>query len=118
MATPTLSTQAQNWKRLISEWQRSGQTAAAFCRARNLRENQFHYWRPLVAPRPAAKPGAQVAPSSPQKPFVPVTVAPPKAVTAPTAEFVLGSRLVLRVTGELSVARVAALAKALQAAGC
>ena len=49
---------------------------------------------------------------------MPVTVAPSKPVTAPTAEFVLGSRLVLRVTGELSVARVAALAKALQAAGC
>ena len=118
MATPTPSTQAQTWKRLIAEWQRSGQTVAAFCRARNLRENKFHYWRPLVASRPAAKPGAQVAPSAPPKTFLPVTVAPPKPVTAPTAEFVLGSRLVLRVTGELSVARVAALAKALQAAGC
>jgi hypothetical protein len=115
MATSTPSTQAQTWKRLISEWQRSGQTAAAFCRARNLRENQFHYWRPLVAPRPTAKPGAPVAPL---KPFVPITVAPPKPAPAPSAEFVLGSRLVLRVTGELSVARVAALAKALQAAGC
>jgi len=114
MATPTPSTKAQTWKRLIVEWQHSGQTPAAFCKARNLRENQFHYWRPKVAPRPAAP--APLAVATP-KPFVPVTVASPRSL-APAAEFVLGSRLVLRLTGDVSVARLVELARALQAAGC
>lgn len=107
MATLTPSTKARTWKRLIAEWQHSGQTPAAFCKARKLRKNQFHYWRPKVA--------ATLAEAA-ARPFVPVTVASPTSVAA--AEFVLGSRLVLRLAGDVSVARLVELAQALQAAGC
>lgn len=36
------------WQSLCSEQEQSGQSAAAFCRARELRESQFYYWKKRV----------------------------------------------------------------------
>jgi len=36
------------WQNLCSEQEQSGQSAAAFCRARELRESQFYYWKKRV----------------------------------------------------------------------
>ena len=33
------------WRRLIAEQKESGQSAAAFCRARGVREALFYYWK-------------------------------------------------------------------------
>lgn len=33
------------WQSLVSEWQASGQSVAAFCRTREVPEPQFHYWK-------------------------------------------------------------------------
>ena len=33
------------WRSLFSEQEESGQSIAAFCRARELRESLFHYWK-------------------------------------------------------------------------
>jgi transposase-like protein len=33
------------WRRLIAEQKESGQSAAAFCRTRGLREALFYYWK-------------------------------------------------------------------------
>jgi transposase-like protein len=33
------------WRRLIAEQQEGGQSAAAFCRTRGLREALFYYWK-------------------------------------------------------------------------
>lgn len=42
------------WQNLCSEQEQSGQSAAVFCRARELRESQFYYWKKRV--RDAAMP--------------------------------------------------------------
>lgn len=42
------------WQSLCSEQEQSGQSGAAFCRARELRESQFYYWKKRV--REAAMP--------------------------------------------------------------
>lgn len=42
------------WEKLCSEQEQSGQSGAAFCRARELRESQFYYWKKRV--REAAMP--------------------------------------------------------------
>jgi transposase-like protein len=36
------------WRRLIAEQKESGQSAAAFCRTRGLREALFYYWKKQV----------------------------------------------------------------------
>jgi ATP-dependent helicase YprA (DUF1998 family) len=33
------------WRSLLSEQEESGQSVAAFCRSRELRESQFYYWK-------------------------------------------------------------------------
>lgn len=42
------------WQSLCSEQEQSGQSAAAFCRTRELRPSQFYYWKKRV--REAATP--------------------------------------------------------------
>jgi transposase-like protein len=42
------------WQSLFSEQQESGQSMAAFCRARELHKSQFYYWKRRV--REAATP--------------------------------------------------------------
>lgn len=42
------------WQNLCSEQEQSGRSAAAFCRARELRPSQFYYWKKRV--REAAMP--------------------------------------------------------------
>ena len=38
-------TKQVKWQSLISEQEQSGESAAAFCRARGLRESLFYYWK-------------------------------------------------------------------------
>jgi len=52
------------WRGLVSEQEESGQSVAAFCRARELPESQFYYWKRRL--REAAT-----------EPFVEVQVAKP-----------------------------------------
>ena len=55
----------EKWRSLVSEQQESGQSGAAFCRARGLSESLFYYWKKRL--REAATP-----------PFVEVQVAQPR----------------------------------------
>jgi hypothetical protein len=43
------------WRSLVSEQEESGQSIAAFCRARELHESQFYYWKKRLK-RAAATP--------------------------------------------------------------
>lgn len=38
-------TKQGKWQSLISEQEQSGESAAAFCRGRGLRESLFYYWK-------------------------------------------------------------------------
>jgi hypothetical protein len=38
-------TKQVKWQSLFSEQEQSGESAAAFCRARGLRESLFYYWK-------------------------------------------------------------------------
>jgi transposase-like protein len=38
-------TNQEKWRSLFSEQKEGGQSVAAFCRARGLRESQFYYWK-------------------------------------------------------------------------
>lgn len=34
-----------HWRKQIADWERSGQTQAAYCQAKQLNRHQFGYWR-------------------------------------------------------------------------
>ena len=55
----------EKWRSLLSEQEESGQSVAGFCRAREVTESQFYYWKKRL--REAATP-----------PFVEVPVAQPQ----------------------------------------
>ena len=71
------------WRSLLAEQEESGQSVAAFCRSRELRESQFYYWKKRL-------PGA-----TPQ--FVEVQVAKPHVRSA------LGAMIEVRLSNGRSL---------------
>ena len=56
------------WRALVSEQSQSGQTVAAFCRDRGIRDSQFYDWKKRVREGEAAKfVEVKVKPSSEQR---------------------------------------------------
>ena len=56
------------WRALVSEQSQSGQTVAAFCRDRGIRDSQFYNWKKRVREGEAAKfVEVKVKPSSEQR---------------------------------------------------
>ena len=54
---------ADEWRSLIDEQQRSGQSQAAFCHQRGVSLSSFGYWRrKLKSPMPAAAPEGEASP--------------------------------------------------------
>jgi transposase-like protein len=94
----------QYWCEAVAGWKKSGQTIAAYCRARGLGQASFYAWRRQLARRD------RVAPA---KTFVPLTVVPDAVV-----EVVLPTGVVLRVPAAADAAAVAKLVAALGTAPC
>jgi transposase-like protein len=96
------------WRRLIAEQKESGQSAAAFCRTRGLREALFYYWKKQLQ---------EVA----QSQFVEVQVAkadlslgPSRAALGSTIEVRLGNSRSLMVAPEFNAAHLRALLAVLE----
>ena len=96
------------WGSLIAEQKESGQSAAAFCRARGVREALFYYWKKQLQ---------EVA----QRQFVEVQVAKPDlsqrdsgVALGSTIEVRLGNGRSLMVAPEFSAAHLRALLAVLE----
>ncbi len=66
------SEQFAKWRGLVSEQVASGQTVAAFCRGRGVRDSQFYDWKKRLRDAEAAQ-------------FVQLEIAPSKEAVSPTA---------------------------------
>jgi transposase-like protein len=96
------------WRNLIAEQKESGQSAAAFCRTRGVREALFYYWKKQVQ---------EVA----QRQFVEVQVAKPDlsqrhsgAALGMTIEVRLGNGRSLMVAPEFNAGHLRALLAVLE----
>ena len=130
MATGTRRRSAAEWRGLVQEWQKSGQTREAFAEARGLRPTTLGWWASELArrSRPPLVVDKKRSVRQEQPTFLPVRVvdgAPraraavavaPRAVERreDCAEIVLGGGRVLRVPVGADVAWVAQVATALQ----
>jgi hypothetical protein len=108
---------AKEWARLLDELERSGQTTAAFARARGIRVDTLKWWRWRLqreAKRGAAKPQIARVKLLAVEPARDVVAAPDSDERAPAWELVAPTGHVLRVydRGGLSVLRVALTAVA------
>lgn len=78
------------WRQVLAQWQQSGLSVRAFCRAEGVNEPQFYWWRRKLG---------QAEPGKPEPVFVPVHVVPePASESASHAiEVVLTNGRCLRV---------------------
>lgn len=83
-----MSSKQAQWTQRLQAWERSGQTCAAFCRARGLKRATFDYWRRRLRANGA---------------LVPVVVT---GRSAAPVEIVLPNGLRVRLTLETDVAQV------------
>ena len=67
------------WRALISEQQRSGQSVAAFCRERGLRDGQFYDWKKRLRQR-EAEPFMAIQIAAAETPGAPLPAAPLSSV--------------------------------------
>ena len=102
------SEKLEKWRSLIAEQKESGQSAAAFCRTRGLREALFYYWKKQLP---------EVARSQ----FVEVQVAKPDlsrrhcgAAPGSTIEVRLGNGRSLMVAPEFNAGHLRALLAVLE----
>jgi transposase len=93
----------EKWRSLVAEQAESGQSVAAFCRAREVPESQFYYWKKRL--REVATP-----------PFVEVQVAQPhlsprrsRSAAGATIEVRLGNGRSLMVAPEFDASHLRAL---------
>jgi hypothetical protein len=98
----------QSWRERIAAWEKSGQSARAFCAHHQLQEACLYSWRRTLRERARERPAAKESPS-----FVPLRVIPDAVV-----EVVLPSGLVVRVPAGADAAAVVALVAALRTATC
>jgi len=96
------------WRTIFAEWKRSGLSAAAFCRSRDLHKSGFYHWRRMLRDLEGT-----VTPQKPAPSFVPVRVVPEAIV-----EMILPSGLRLRVPLGAEASHVSTLARALGAMPC
>ncbi|MGH9440559.1 MAG: IS66 family insertion sequence element accessory protein TnpA [Terriglobia bacterium] len=96
------------WNEWAAQWKRSGQSVAAFCRQRGLNASSLYAWRnrhravESLIPRPAD--------------FLPVTVIP--AEPEAQVEIELRGGRVLRLLGQVTPSRLAAIVAALEGRPC
>lgn len=99
------------WRELAGQWKRSGQNVTAFCRQRGLNPSGLYAWRRRAeSTAEATVEGAAD--------FVPVTIVPSTVAPAPVLEIELRNGRMLRLHGELTPARLAAIANALEGVAC
>jgi len=99
------------WRELAGQWKRSGQNVAAFCRQRGLNPSGLYAWRRRTELTAKATPSGSAD-------FVPVTIVPSTVAPAPVLEIELSNGRLLRLCGEWTPARLAAIANALEGVAC
>jgi transposase-like protein len=92
------------WRGLVEEQGRSGQSVAAFCRERGLRDGQFFAWRKRLRETEAARPnGDDVSLGRRAARFVAVEVAPEAVEGTRLAPVVHGGAIEVRLRGSRSL---------------
>jgi transposase-like protein len=92
------------WRGLVGEQSQSGQSVAAFCRERGLRDGQFFAWRKRLRDAEAARPsGDDLSLGTRAARFVAVEVAPEGAEGTRLAPVVRGGAIEVRLRGSRSL---------------
>jgi hypothetical protein len=94
----------KHWQSVLTQWQQSGQTIAAFCKQRHLSKPTFGYWKQKLGF------GRRATRQSPAATFVPMTL-----VAEPLVGVVLPTGVILKLplaAHEVQISRWLAAARA------
>lgn len=104
----------QRWQQLIADWKTSGQSRAAFCRARQLSVNTFDFWRRELTRRDAATASPTLSPAPPGKSvLLPITI-----TTAAPLEIQLASGTRITVPPGFDLRHLQAVLQILEGKSC
>ncbi len=92
----SISAKEKKWTKILADWKRSDQTAAAYCRERHLSESMFWFWKREI-PRRHCPPGRSKRSGSAGIRLVPVRVVREVAPKSLPIELVLGSAGTVRL---------------------
>ncbi len=109
------SAKERYWRRLLRQWQRSGQTGRDFCADHGLSEPSFYGWRREIARRDQERRQSPAAQPTPLPAFVPVAVATEAA--APLEVVLAGGRR-LRVAAGFDADLLRQLLRVLEEPSC
>jgi hypothetical protein len=93
---------AEQWKRLLAQWQKSGMSQAAFCQQEHLNANTFTWWKiSLLGKENLGKPKARRS-SQQKKTFVPVIVEGDSTETPLSEDQFSAMKIPERIAAEIS----------------
>ena len=90
---------------LLEGWQRSGESAAAFCRRHGIKPQKLSYWKRVLAERAAARPRGRIRRASGLVPIRLLGEVGGVSGTALEIHLVGGERIVFPRGGSLAVLR-------------
>ena len=112
------------WEEVVRRWREGGQSVRAFCRAEELRESAFYFWRRKLA-RGGHRTGKRVSPRHGATPsFLPVHVVGPASRCPGAAEadrgveIILGQGCTVRVRAGFDRQTLAAVLAVLEVRPC
>lgn len=117
---PTLRHRADDWATEVATWKKSGQTAEAYARGRQMHPSTLRWWASRLARSAGTDASAPPTEVATKVTFLPLRVvapphAPPDVPDALQAEVVLAGGRSVRLRGELTLAAFVRLLDALEA---
>lgn len=108
------SVRARFWRELITDWERSGQTQAAFCQARGVRQGTLAWWRRQLRRASVGATSQRERVGTRAAGFIemPLTTFPAR----PAYEIVLSGGRIVRVPEDFEAEAVSRLVRAVEAA--
>ena len=101
----------EHWSKVLDEWKKSGQSAAAFCRERQLPESKFWFWKREIRRRRATRSSRSPRPMPAR--MVPVRIVQEASRQPSPIELVFSSGMSVRLSAGFDASALCQLLAAL-----
>lgn len=108
----------KHWQGIVEKQKQSGKSPSQFCKDEGLIDNQFYYWRSVLAKRQKEKKPIQPPEDKPVIPFVPLSIADnfDFAAQQNSAEQIEISKIILRIPANTDKSTLASILQSLEKA--
>jgi hypothetical protein len=105
----------KRWQGIVDKQKQSGKSPSQFCKDEGLIDNQFYYWRSIIAKRQKEKKPIQPPEGKPVIPFVPLSIAGnfDFATQQNSAEQIEISKIIVRISANTDKSTLACILQSL-----